>query len=412
MVVFLYTDYKVNDKNVKDYQKYEYIINTIKRRFTTYGYKRIKTPAFEQYDLYSRVTSSINQNEMIKVIDYTGDVLVLRPDVTIPITRELAQDFEELSEALRYFYIQDVFRQTFDRADSIENTQAGVEYFGENSPEADAEVIALACHTLMDLGFKDIKLEIGDAGFFNTLIDEFNLNEREQMELRKLIQAKNAVDIRPFLDRLDVDHRIAETIEQIPFLYGKPQDVCDKAKALHVTEKITAKLDHLLKVNDILKMYDLEDKVVMDLGLINHMGYYSGVIFQGFVDKIGEPVLMGGRYDKLAKEFGVSIPAIGFACKVDALVKATANESVPKKASHDVHINYKAEDLKSAIEIANALRSSGYSVTSCSSEINSIGNRCSYIITIKAGNYHISHENKSYVFSDIRELCLMIEGGN
>ena len=101
----------MNDENVKDYQKQERTIKTINRRFLTYGYKRIKTSTFEQYDLYSKVRSSINQNEMIKIIDRTGEVLVLRPDVTIPITRKLAEDVLELSTELRYFYVQDVFRQ-------------------------------------------------------------------------------------------------------------------------------------------------------------------------------------------------------------------------------------------------------------------------------------------------------------
>ena len=114
---------------MKDYEKYERTIKTINKRFSTYGYKRIKTSTFEQYDLYSKVKSSINQNEMIKVIDQNGQVLVLRPDVTIPITRQLAEEFTELPNELRYFYVQDVFRQAENREDGIESTQAGVEYF-------------------------------------------------------------------------------------------------------------------------------------------------------------------------------------------------------------------------------------------------------------------------------------------
>ena len=91
----MYTDYKMNDKNVKEYEKHERIIKTINKRFITYGYKQIKTSTFEQYDLYSKVKSSINQNEMIKVIDHTGQVLVLRPDVTIPITRTISRGLSQ-----------------------------------------------------------------------------------------------------------------------------------------------------------------------------------------------------------------------------------------------------------------------------------------------------------------------------
>src|SRR5699024_17572 len=101
----------MNDNNVQDYEQQEQIIQKLSDRFVTYGYQRIKTSAFEKYELYSNVNSSINRREMIKVIDHTGEVLVLRPDVTIPITQKLAQDFKKIPSELRYFYVQDVFRQ-------------------------------------------------------------------------------------------------------------------------------------------------------------------------------------------------------------------------------------------------------------------------------------------------------------
>src|SRR5690625_2672874 len=154
----------MNDENVKDYQGYEQIIKTIKSRFMTYGYKRIKTPAFEQYDLYSEVKSSINQNEMIKVIDQTGEVLVIRPDVTIPITRQLAHETRTLENERRYSYVQDVFRQPSESGAQLDSTQACVAFFGEKSPGADAAVLALGCQTLQDLGLHDARIAIGDAG--------------------------------------------------------------------------------------------------------------------------------------------------------------------------------------------------------------------------------------------------------
>src|SRR5699024_1172488 len=247
--------------------------------------------AFEKYDLYSQVNSSVNQHEMIKVIDYTGEVLVIRPDVTIPITRKIAQEYsDDFQGDLRYFYVQDVFRQPFDRLESIENTQAVIEYFGNCSAEADAEVITLACHTLTDLGFKDVKIELGHAGFFQELIKQIDLTSHDLIELKKIIQAKNVVEIRPFLDRLGIEETIARAIEKIPFLYGDPTDVAKRANDLLMTEKLKDKLNHLMEVYEIIKMYGLENNVIMDLALINHMDYYSDIIFQGFVEKFGQPV--------------------------------------------------------------------------------------------------------------------------
>ncbi|WP_186669683.1 ATP phosphoribosyltransferase regulatory subunit [Sporosarcina sp. BP05] len=400
------------ERMLSDSEKFERIIKTINKRFTTYGYKRIKTSAFEQYDLYSKVKSSINQNEMIKVIDHTGQVLVLRPDVTIPITRELVENFPDLLSELRYFYVQEVFRQPFDKNDSIERTQAGVEYFCDSSPEADAEVIALACHLMRDLGFSDIKIELGHAGFFNELVQNLPLTSLQIDQLKSLIQAKNVVEIGPFLQNLDITDEVREVIERIPFLYGNPVDVSERTTGIVLTEKMQGTLDYLMDVYSILKMYGLEQYIVMDLGLINHMGYYSGVIFQGYVERFGKPVLMGGRYDELGNEFGARLPAIGFACEIESLVKATDSREVTSRLSIDVKITYADSQLEQAIAIANELRERNYSVLSFSTHKEQVDPRQSvYLIRLDKDGNSLLYKDKVTPFSDLKALLELLVGG-
>lgn len=360
----MYTDYMTNTKDVKDFEKYERIIKTIQKRFKTYGYQQVKTSTFEQYDLYAKVTSSINPKEMIKVISRNGNVLVLRPDGTIPITKQVAENLSIVENELRYFYVQDVFRQPPSSEESVESTQAGIEYFSESSPAADAEVIALACHTLKDLGFTDIKIEVGHAGFFKELIEEIQLTNDEAEQLKSLIKAKNIVEIEPFLTSFSLNEGLKQAMSTIPLLYGDPIDVIKRAKKIVQTDKMTETLDYLLEVYEILKMYDLEDNIVVDLGLINHMGYYSGVIFQGFVGQFGKPVLMGGRYDRLGDAFDARLPAIGFACEVESLLLASASRTKVVQTPIDIKIVYEEKQLARAIELANELRGRNYSVIS------------------------------------------------
>ncbi len=400
------------ERMLSESEKFERVIKTINKRFTTYGYKRIKTSAFEQYDLYSKVKSSINQNEMIKVIDHTGQVLVLRPDVTIPITRELVQNFPDLSSELRYFYVQEVFRQPFDKNDSIERTQAGIEYFCDSSPEADAEVIALACHLMKDLGFNDIKIELGHAGFFNELVQNLPITSLQIDQLKSLIQAKNVVEIGPFLQNLDIDDEVREVIERIPFLYGNPVDVSERTTGIALTEKMQDTLDYLMGVYSILKMYGLEQYIVMDLGLINHMGYYSGVIFQGYVERFGKPVLMGGRYDELGNEFGARLPAIGFACEIESLVKATDSREVTSRFPIDVKITYADSQLEQAVAIANELRERKYSVLSFSEHKEQADPRQSvYSIRLEKENNSFLYKDKVTPFPDLKALLELLVGG-
>lgn len=400
----------MNDENVKDYQNHEQIIKIIKSQFMSYGYKRIKTSAFEPYDLYSQVTSSINQSDMIKVIDRKGDVLVIRPDVTIPITQQLAQESANLSNERRYFYVQDVFRQPVERGERIESTQAGIEYFGEHSPEADAEVIALACHTLQKLGFNDVKIEIGHAGFFQELIENIDLSTNELNELKAMIQAKNGIDIRPFLDRLSVDQEMAETIEKIPFLYGHPPEVSKRAKEMILTTKMNEKIDYLMQVYDILKMYGVEENIVMDLGLINQMEYYSDIIFQGFVEEVGKPVLTGGRYDQLASEFGASIHAIGFAYAVNTLVQAANDGKETSPTPIDFEITYDKELIQESINIATELRKKQYHVVSLPRGKQS-GQESNYQITLEKEGNSIHDKDTTQKFSTINDLLTLIKGG-
>lgn len=403
----MYTDYRTNDENVKDYEKYERAINTIQKRFKTYGYKRIKTSTFENYDLYSQVKSSLDQTEMIKVIDRTGEVLVLRPDVTIPITRKLAEDFKELPNEIRYFYVQDVFRHVDDRNEGIETTQAGVEYFSESSPEADAEVIALAGDTLKDLPFQNIKIEIGHAGFFKQLIEDVNLTPSQLTQIKKAIQSKNVVDIESFLSTLMIEQEVREAIVMIPFLYGNPKEVSEKARELVQSPKLHKILDYLMELYEILTMYGLQDYVVLDLGLINHMDYYSGVIFQGFVGKYGKPVLMGGRYDELGHEFNANLPAIGFACEVESLLEASENDCLALENSIDVLISYDEQGLKEAIQISNELRAHEYSVLSSSEKMTEVQQSTCQITIVQGKKTFRCKENQS-VFQTEAELLALL----
>ena len=151
------------------------------------------------------------------------------------------------------------------------------------------------------------------------------------------------------LQSLDIDQEIREVIERIPFLYGNPEEVNERTKGIVLTQEMQETLDYLMTVYEILKMYGLEQYIVIDLGLINHMGYYSGVIFQGYVERFGKPVLMGGRYDRLGDEFGAELPAIGFACEIESFVKATESREVTSRSLIDVKIIYAETQLTEAI---------------------------------------------------------------
>lgn len=338
------------------------VIEILKQRFTTYSYEEIYTSNFENYDLYANMNGSVNHHEMIKTIDNKGQVLVLRPDITIPITQQLATNNQSIHEDLRYFYVLDVFRQTTDSNDYRESTQAGVEYFGNDTAEADAEVVALAIHLLKDLEVGNFKIELGHAGFFKQLIKEVELDDQALASLIQLIQAKNISEMEQFLSKTTINRDIAHIITSLPFLYGSPLDVLEKASELPLNESLRNTVHNMKEIYAVLTAYGVEEHIIIDFSLINQMDYYSDIIFQGFIQEIGKPVLMGGRYDTLANQFGAEIPAIGFACDIDLLLTGVAKERLVDNPIIDVTILYDKQVERQAVALANDLREKQYKI--------------------------------------------------
>lgn len=396
--------------NVKSVYQREKLKKTIKNRFFTYGYNEIYTSTFEAYDLYAQMNGTINHREMIKTIDNNGEVLVLRPDITIPLTQKIAETNKKLNNHLRYFYILDVFRQAQEATDSKEYTQAGVEYFGNNRPEADAEIIALAIHLFKDLNIDNFKIELGHAGFFKEITKALNLEQTELKELKRLIKAKNVTELNPFLNKHKIDGQLQSIIKAIPLLYGKANHVIQQANELPLTDKMKQTLENLANIYKMLTNYHVEDDVVIDLGLINHMDYYSDLIFQGFIERVAKPVLMGGRYDTLANQFRAQIPAIGFACDIDLLLEGAPKDLLSSFHKVDLTLLYDKKEQKDCLILANNLRDQNIRVLTYPIENReNIKDKAKFTAYQKEKNWIITNETETVTLQTKEDIVKFIK---
>lgn len=394
-----------DNEHVNDYQIRNQLILKLKNRFITYGYKQVRTPAFEDYDMYAAITKTVNKDDMIKVIDRTGKVLVLRPDGTIPITRMVASNTESTLEE-RLFYVLNVFRHSEENGIDEEETQAGVELFGNRSPEADAEIIALAVNTLEDIGFNNFKIEIGHREIFKELAEQAMLSDGELEQMKELIQSKNMVEMDPFLAKLNISPKLEQALRSIPMLHGEPRLVLEQTKTIIQNDAMQEILQHLTDVMDLLEDYGVADAITLNLGLINNMNYYTDIIFQGFVENIGKPVLMGGRYDQLGKQFGKNLPAVGFAYEVDVLFAAIKQHGLieTKKQTPSIYMTYDQDMRKQALSTANSLRNKGFTVITTAPQYDSQ-------ITVSftnSGNKLAAYDNE-FDFSSTEELIDLLK---
>ena len=350
----------VKDELFHEYERKQKIVSDINNTFRSFGYREAFTPTIEYYDVFSSIKSTVLKGEMFKLIDKSGDILVLRPDVTIPIARMVANNSKTSSKNFKVFYNHQVFRM--DTENRREITQTGIEYFGNGRPDSDAEAISIAIKSLLKIDI-DFRIEIGHANYYKGILEEIEIDDEEiYTRLRELIENKNFVELEKLANELDLDEKIKKVIIEMPNLYGSCKDVLVEAEKLSLNQKMKSSLDDLREVCSIIEDFGFEEFISVDLGLINHLDYYTGVIFKGYMSCHGEMILSGGRYDDLTENYGKSIPATGFAINVDELISGMEKQTGYKEIL-DNHIDYKVVyktiERKSAFKLMESLRDKG-----------------------------------------------------
>ena len=331
--------------------------------FHQYGYQDIETPTFEFFEVFSREVGTIPSRELYKFFDREGNTLVLRPDFTPSVSRACATYFSPESEVVSLCYTGNTFiNNSSFRGRLKESTQMGVERIGDNSPEADAEILAMTVECLLAAGLKDFQVSVGQVDYFKSILAQAGMNEEAQEELRALISQKNYFGVEELVQGQNLDPSVAQVFSQLPQMFGS-EEVLEMARALTDNENALAAVARLEEIYEILKVYGYEKYVTFDFAMLSKYHYYTGIIFQAYTYGTGEPLVKGGRYNELMKHFGKPAASIGFAIVVDNLLLALSRQKIDVPAKDDVMIlTYKKENRAQAVAQAQKLRAEGKSV--------------------------------------------------
>ena len=319
----------VADINYDEYEKISAMENSVLDVFRSAGYRQILTPSFEYFDLFSDGDVSVNTEDMYKIIDTNGKIMVLRPDATIPIARMVATHYRESSGAVKLMYLTNVFRSADYRAGGRgEFRQAGIECFGTDSPETDAEIITTAIDAVQKCGFRDLTTEIGNAEYFKGFMQEMKSagmfsGPEEERELRSMMETKNIPGIRKYCEEHSIEEKYASVLMELPVMYGTITEVLDHAYRTAINDQMREAVENLRNIADRL---NATADLTADMSLIGSMDYYSGMIFRIYLKESGAIVGSGGRYDRLLKKFGKNIPAAGFGLNINLLYEASLTE--------------------------------------------------------------------------------------
>ncbi|MFQ5559064.1 MAG: ATP phosphoribosyltransferase regulatory subunit [Nitrospinota bacterium] len=286
------------------------------------GYLEIIPPMIEFYETLSVAPTDTSLNQVFKFTDrHTGKIIALRPDITPQVARTVSLHMKNLPKPIRLCYCGNVFRHAEPRSGGRqEMTQVGVELIGEKGAEADAEIISIAVDAMKAAGFEDFKMVIGQVEFFKGIISCAGLKPGDEEEVKKIIQKKDLSTLSAFLTEKGVSKGASERLYELPSLIGG-LDVVDRASRMSGDTVSKSALENLKDVVRILKSRNLEENILIDLGEVRGLDYYTGICFEGFIKGIGREVCGGGRYDSLLASYGEASPATGFAIEVDSLLE-------------------------------------------------------------------------------------------
>lgn len=325
----IHTPEGVRDIYGKEYTRQLQLQETIRNVIKKYGYDDIQTPSFEFFDVFSKEIGTTPSQELYKFFDKENNTLVLRPDFTPAIARCASKYFMDETEPIRLCYLGNTFTNTNNLQGKLkEVTQMGVELINDDSVEADAEMISLVVDALKASGVPKFQIAIGETEYFKGLCEEAGLDEETEKQLRAFVSVKNYFAVEQLLQDCNVSEYYKEIFLRIADIFGNMGSLSE-ARVLVKNERSIAAIDRLEKLYQVLKLYQVEDFISFDLGMVSKYHYYTGVIFKAFTTGIGNAVVTGGRYDKLLGHFGKQAPAIGFAIVVDHLLEALMRQQVP-----------------------------------------------------------------------------------
>ncbi|MGJ7920221.1 ATP phosphoribosyltransferase regulatory subunit [Neobacillus sp. LXY-4] len=339
------------------YETKQRVKRKLEEEMKRWGYQFIETPTLEYFDTVGSASAILDQM-LFKLLDQQGHTLVLRPDMTTPIARvAVSKLLKDLP--LRLASSANLFRaQQREGGRPAEFEQIGVELIADDTLSADAEVIALMVSSIKAAGLQDFKISVGHIGFVQELFLQILGTEERAKTLTKYLYEKNYVGYREHVKSLPLSSIDKQRLYDLLQLRGGAE-VIESAFALIENEAGREAIQQLRQLWDIISDYGVAEYVKFDLTLINHMSYYTGILFELYAGKVGFPLGSGGRYDKLLEKFGKETGATGFAVRVDRLLEALGHLEKPEPISC---ILFSEERRKEAFQLAVQKRSEGEQV--------------------------------------------------
>ena len=321
----------------------EIAVYALRSLYDRYGYTPYKMSKFEEYDLYAKNKDFLISEGIITFTDTKGKLLALKPDVTLSIIKNSKDAGKNLSKV---YYNENVYRIAKGSHVFKEILQTGLECIGDIDLYHVAEVLALALRSLSVLS-DEYMLDLSHVGLVGALLGTLALEKPVLDRFLAAVETKNAGE----LSSLYTEGAISEQALALSSVLIKEYKSLDALKTAlspyMVTKEAEDAYSEFAELYGALSSLGLTTRVRIDFSVINHRGYYSGVVFKGYIKGVPDSVLAGGQYDRMMRKMGRNDGAVGFAVYLDAIAS-----SVKTQTAYDVDVILLKNDADTASVLA------------------------------------------------------------
>lgn len=299
--------------NVAQLRKIE---TDLRKVFVEHDYLEVLMPSFEYVDLYNDMDIGIDEEKMFQYINYEGKRVALRCDFTVPLARLYCSQRETGEK--RYCYFGKVYRkEQRHKGRSSEFFQAGIELIGKAGFEGDLECLDIIQQTIPYLQLKDVKIEISSAKFYHRLCELV-----DDDSFVHVLKKRDLSAMKILVERKQMSESLKTLLLELPRCFG---DIHVVEKMLNVIQDEKLK-EALQELKELYENLEMKDYFSFDLAMTPSMKYYTGIMIKGYSPCSAEPIINGGRYDRLMDRFGYDVPAIGFSYDLSHILNAIDKE--------------------------------------------------------------------------------------
>ena len=307
------------------------------------GYVPIETPTLERMPVM--LAGGRLPETPFKFFDATGELVTMRPDVTLQVARMCATRLDGVDEPLRFRYMQRVFRESEGqlRAAVRERTQIGIECIGEGI-DADAEVIGLFAQALETAGVTEFRLSLATVSVLRALVAASGAPIRWKDDVLTAFHTSSLVDVDSLCEVVDgqgyegLDPAYAKAIRELARVRGGRKAI-ERVREIAEPLGCAEGLDSFERTYDLLDASGLARHIVIDFSVVSSFDYYTGIVFEAFAPGLGAALGSGGRYDNMLGVYGRSRPAAGFAFYLEeAMAAAQVMSREPEEGERPLRI--------------------------------------------------------------------------